>query len=114
MPERVQRSRARGWRKPDGAIIVTRPSRWGNPYRIGILVPPQWVWDEGHWVAVSPACVRADTAEDSVRRYRELARQPAFVADARRELGGRDLCCWCAIGQPCHADVLLEISNGGA
>jgi hypothetical protein len=31
--------------------------------------------------------------------------------EARRELGGRDLVCWCPIDQPCHADVLLEIAN---
>jgi hypothetical protein len=30
----------------------------------------------------------------------------------RAELGGRDLACWCALDQPCHADVLLEIANG--
>ena len=32
----------------------------------------------------------------------------------RRELAGRDLACWCPLDQPCHADVLLEIANGGA
>ena len=28
------------------------------------------------------------------------------------ELRGKDLCCWCPLDQPCHADVLLEIANG--
>jgi hypothetical protein len=32
----------------------------------------------------------------------------------RAELVGRDLMCWCPLNQPCHADVLLEIANGGA
>ncbi len=27
-------------------------------------------------------------------------------------LRGRDLCCWCKPGTPCHADVLMEIANG--
>lgn len=31
--------------------------------------------------------------------------------DARRELAGRDLACWCHPGDPCHADVLLELAN---
>lgn len=26
------------------------------------------------------------------------------------ELRGRDLCCPCAPGQPCHADILLELA----
>ena len=35
MPERIKLSRARGWRKPEGAIVVARPSKWGNPFRFG-------------------------------------------------------------------------------
>lgn len=34
------------------------------------------------------------------------------VEDIRTELAGRDLACWCPPGQPCHADVLLELANG--
>lgn len=33
--------------------------------------------------------------------------------DIRRELGGKNLACWCPDGQPCHADVLLRIAAGG-
>jgi hypothetical protein len=35
------------------------------------------------------------------------------VDDVRRELAGRDLCCWCAPELACHADVLLEVANRG-
>jgi hypothetical protein len=34
-PKRIQLRRTKGWRKPEGAVVVARPSRWGNPYRIG-------------------------------------------------------------------------------
>lgn len=33
------------------------------------------------------------------------------LTDIRTELAGRDLACWCAPGDPCHADVLLELAN---
>ena len=33
-PVRIQRSRAKGWRMPEGAVYVGRPSRWGNPFPI--------------------------------------------------------------------------------
>ncbi|MEU1506471.1 DUF4326 domain-containing protein [Kitasatospora sp. NPDC005748] len=33
------------------------------------------------------------------------------VADARAELAGHDLVCRCALSQPCHADVLLDLVN---
>lgn len=26
-------------------------------------------------------------------------------------LRGKNLACWCALDQPCHADVLLEVAN---
>lgn len=33
------------------------------------------------------------------------------VDQVRAELAGKDLACWCHPGDPCHADVLLEIAN---
>ena len=35
-PQRIQRHRRKGWRKPEGAVIVDRTSRYGNPYRVGV------------------------------------------------------------------------------
>jgi hypothetical protein len=37
--------------------------------------------------------------------------QADYRAHARRELRGRDLCCFCPLHLACHADVLLEIAN---
>jgi hypothetical protein len=36
---------------------------------------------------------------------------PPSIEDIRRQLAGKNLACWCALGQPCHADVLLELAN---
>jgi Domain of unknown function (DUF4326) len=89
-PERIQLRRSIGWRKPEGAIVVARPSRWGNPYRIG----------EG----LSRA--------EAVELYRQhLAGSPHLVAEARTVLRGYDLACWCPLSEPCHADVLLRLAN---
>lgn len=30
-PRRIQRHRTKGWRMPEGAIYVGRPTKWGNP-----------------------------------------------------------------------------------
>jgi Domain of unknown function (DUF4326) len=90
---RVQLRRSKGWRKPPGAVVVSRPSRWGNPYRVGV---------DGN---------RAQCAY----RYRtalEMDELPFSADDVRRELAGADLACWCPPGEPCHADVLLEVANG--
>jgi hypothetical protein len=40
MPQRIQRQRRKGWRK-GSAVIVTRPSRWGNPYVVPLKSPPE-------------------------------------------------------------------------
>lgn len=91
-PRRLQLSRARGWRLPEGAVSVAHPTRWANPFR------PQWR---------TPAANAA-----AVEHYRDyLARNPALVDAARVELVGKDLACWCASALSCHADVLLAIAN---
>lgn len=38
MPQRIQRQRTLGWRMPDGAVVVSRPSKWGNPFMISPVV----------------------------------------------------------------------------
>lgn len=98
-PKRIQRKRTKGWRMPEGAVYVGRPSVWGNPYR---------VWGQAP---------RAATPEEAVELFRRRidyapdALGPYSAAMIRRLLGGRDLCCWCPLDAPCHADVLLEIAN---
>jgi hypothetical protein len=104
-PKRIQLRRTKGWRKPEGAVVVARPSKWGNPWRVDpsrATNPPR---DE----------YRA-TAAEVVALYCNWVRwaAPFTFADVRRELAGRDLACWCPLDQPCHADVLLAIANAGA
>ena len=93
-PRRIQLSRRKGWRKPPNTVVVARPSKWGNPFRIG-----------------ENGLSRAD----AVQQYRRLVTDPAhqgFRERVRTELAGKNLACWCPLGEPCHADVLLEIANG--
>lgn len=101
-PQRIQLRRTKGWRKPEGCIVVARPSRWGNPFI---------VCDEL-------------SAESAVEMYRSevtaALRDPwgephpigfRIIAESLPELRGRDLACWCGRLKPCHADVLLELAN---
>ena len=91
MSARIQLSRARGWRKPAEAVVVARPTKWGNPF--------DW---------------RALGKPEAVRQFREAllaGRLPYTAEDVRRELAGRPLACWCRPGEPCHADVLLEAAR---
>lgn len=103
MPERIQRQRVRGWRKPANTVCVTRGTLWGNPFVVRPdLEPGSKV---GQYFAVP------DVAE-AIATYRELlVQKPEIVEKARKNLAGKNLACWCALDEPCHADVLLEVAN---
>ena len=46
-----------------------------------------------------------------IEKYREwLYERPELIEDAKRELAGKDLVCYCA-PKACHGDVLLEAAN---
>ena len=121
---------------PEGAVYVGRPTRLGNPFR-AYKCQCCGYWDviDNNGVTylvnheyVRQARVRADrttwtshrqAAGEAVRLYRDEATywlggrmdyDPDF-RDAVAELRGRDLCCWCPLESPCHADVLLELAN---
>lgn len=129
MPERIQRRRVKGWCMPPGAKYVGRPSRWGNPFRIyrgHSAIGPTWARARETWrhlpaqeclagYVTSTKPLRPDAA---VALYRDLlkARQRDEADRLRKWLAplvGKDLACWCPLGEPCHADVLLELANGG-
>ena len=98
MPCRIQLSRAKGWRMPPDTVKVDRTTVWGNRWKIGTNSNHL-----GRQVASNADAV-------------ECFRACAFVEDhmkawVRENLRGKNLACWCALDQPCHADVLLEIAN---
>ena len=75
---------------PAGAVYIGRPSKWGNPFEIG----------------------KDGDRDEVIGKYREwLFKQPGLVAQAKSELAGKDLVCFCA-PKGCHGDVLLEVANG--
>jgi len=78
---------------PPDAIYVGRPSKWGNPYRVG---------------STDTLLIRRSRKE-VIDLYRAHLILSGLFHDLE-ELRGKDLVCWCA-PLPCHADVLLELAN---
>lgn len=110
MPKRIQRKRTKGWRMPAGVVYVGRGSTWGNPWRVGDEAVVTWPFPypvNGHQESRQVPI----TAVLAVELYR-IAYTPS-ADEIRARLAGKDLACWCPLDQPCHADVLLEIANGG-
>ena len=68
-------------------VFCARPSKWGNPYVIGVH----------------------GTRGEVIAMYAEWIRtQPALMA-ARPELKGQVLACYCDADKRCHCDVLLGL-----
>lgn len=103
-PKRIQMSRQHPWRaeNPD-AVIVARPSKWGNPVKVGETLPVSHGGERFGTITITEPSM----AVFVFRRYVEH-----YALDLT-ELRGKDLACWCPLDQPCHADVLLKLANGG-
>ncbi len=72
------------------AVNVTRPSKWGNPFTVA----------------------EAGSQREAVELFRTVRCNDALWKEqARDELRGKNLACYCRPEQECHADVLLEIAN---
>lgn len=121
MPVRIQRLRKKGWKAPAGTINCTRPSHYGNPFKIG------------HWYMKGDAGGRRDafamiytealggsqderftqikTAEEAVEWYRWYIEVTNAKPRIRRDLAGANLMCFCPLSSACHVDLLLEIAN---
>lgn len=122
-PRRIQLSRRAGWRKPEGAVVVSRPGRWGNPFEatkgsVGwYIYEPQ---SRQQFKELGSLKTRAEAQACAVSLYTAWLKGDLFAAELelrRRwilehlgELVGRSLCCWCPDGTACHADVLLALS----
>jgi hypothetical protein len=115
-PRRVQLSRKRGFKLPPNTVVVSRPSKWGNPYKVSDY-----------------QCMECD-GKTPVPRAKALPHQramahrdfgawlfcypagEALAAAAKKELRGKNLACWCPLptkGEEdiCHAALLLRVAN---
>ena len=99
-PRRTQRSRQRTPGIPVGSVYVGRPSQWGNPAAIGSF-------HSGELIRTNYDAVTAfywhlyDIAKNDPVGFRLLL----------LPLIGRDLCCWCSPDAPCHADILIALTE---
>ena len=110
-PMRVQRSRRRGARLPLGTVCVTRPGPYGNPYypggflSMGVIGADNVPYNFDNYLPAH--CVEMFRRHMRQMRLLQPAEYRAFLAPLR----GRNLACWCELGDFCHADILLVLAN---
>lgn len=70
-------------------VRIGRPSKWGNPFRIG---------RDG------------DRAEVIDKHKQWILTCPTLLTSIQKELKGKKLGCYC-YPLPCHGDILAELAN---
>jgi hypothetical protein len=123
MPERLQLSRKRGFRLPEGARSVARPSKFGNMFKLKEAVArddPRRATLERAVLNVTSldvsgvAVLRAETNTVAAEAYGIWIRLPenwALREAVVSELRGIDLACYCPPGSACHVEGLLLVAN---
>jgi len=111
MPHRIQRKRTKDWRLPKGAVCIDRTTKWGNRYRVTRSRLGGWAIVWGNYEYWPPYKTRAEAVRVAVRWYATRQLRGKLREAAQRELRGKDLACWCKLGDPCHGDPLLEAAN---
>jgi hypothetical protein len=129
VPKRIQRKRTKGWKMPPNTVFVGRGTIWGNPFVIGAPSGCDFN-DGGDPSPLIQAMSREQVVEfyenamsgylkpemhphghQWVSRFRSRVRGASPPEWARSVLRGKNLACWCAPEDDCHADVLLKIAN---
>jgi hypothetical protein len=121
-PKRIQLSRRKGWRDPPGTLRVCRPSRFGNPFRLGeayevhygtpreptdklvrVLDPAAAVYLFEDWLWGRLTC----GGMAMVRRREWIIEHLGLVRDAKY------IGCWCSVAKSCHGDTLISLASAG-
>lgn len=113
-PRRLQRSRSKGWRKPANAVIVCRPSRFGNPFTPRGCRAAGYSGTDQQIKAMCVATYHQWLTSSDWQMFwggDESERRRQAILDALPQLRGKDLICYCSPEEPCHADVLLDLAN---
>lgn len=97
-PIEVQRKRTRGWRSPPNTVSVCRPGTWGNPHAAG----------KDDCGDVKTAVVRF---EHDLITERLVDKNGVPLLRRIHELRGKNLSCFCKLGEPCHRTVLMHYAN---
>lgn len=74
--------------KDDYDIYIGRPSKWGNPFKVG----------------------KDGTRKEVIEKYRAWILDQPDLMNSLPELEGKILGCWCK-PKACHGDILADLAN---
>lgn len=104
--KRIRLSRKKGWKLPENTVVVSRPTKWGNPFIVSKHGTREECVRKFELLCSGYYCVSLDSeCADAQQRFMHYAKKHLAM------LRGKNLACWCALDAPCHADILLQIAN---
>ncbi len=113
-PRRIRLSRVPGWRKPADVVVVSRPSKFGNPFTVADCLEHGYADTEAEArivvVDTHRLWLAGDPDMDDIYWAGKHCYDRTWVLANLHMLTGRDLACWCPPG-PCHADALIALAN---
>src|ERR1700759_3864686 len=99
MPKRIQFKRQKGFKLPENAMFVARPTKWGLPYKVVESAAEEKAANDPNIL------LRAKAMKLYERGLKKkLAGDPKYLAPLR----GKDLACYCKPELACDADILLR------
>lgn len=132
-PIRIQRRRTAGYKLPPNCISVTRPGKWGNPFKSidgqVYVAEPSTGKRRTAWKMICPGDTeRAIDLFTYIVTGKFQPGQEDFGIEDRdydiliehflrfrsqdwSEIRGKNLACWCCLECACHADILLKYAN---
>jgi hypothetical protein len=112
LPKRLQRSRKRGAKLPDGVVYVGRPTLFGNPFRHERFGHARSVLLHDKWLEASLSDMELEQRGFCPAEIEALHRLRERIQRNLIRLRGKNLACWCpTTSRFCHADTLLRLAN---
>ena len=111
-PQRLQRSRKRGWRAPEGSRYVGRPTIFGNPFMLARFGHAKSVQLFDRWLEGSIADLTLERMGFCPAEVEAMRRRRTLLLERLPDLKGLDLICWCPLSSRwCHANPLIVRAN---
>lgn len=119
---RIQRKRTAGWRMPPNTKCITRPGKWGNPfkvikheanyYRVSVNV-------KNHLDKWALTAILIQSGPDGFKTKSEASAHAAMLFGRAMDIfyrnyplsdfdGIEHIACFCKEGDPCHGDEIIK------
>lgn len=109
--QRLQSSRRKGARRPEGSMYVGRPTKWGNPFQHRTWGHAKSVILHRQWLTGGMGALTLERLGFEPAEIDALFRLRSRVLTDLHALAGHDLACWCALSTRwCHAELLLDLA----